>query len=467
MKLRPYPEYKDSGVPWLGKIPAHWELRRAKYILRERDERWQEDKGNLLSVSQYTGVTQRRKKEGSDAPDTRAESLVGYKCANTNDLVVNIMLAWNGSLGVSPAQGVVSPAYCVYKFQDGTPWYYHNLLRCAQYRAEIKRRSRGVVDSRLRLYTDDLFRLPLIKPSDEEQTQIARFLDWKTAQINKFIRNKRRIIELLKEQKQNVINQAVTRGLDPNVKLKPSGVEWIGDIPGHWEMRKITHLYRQIGSGTTPQSGNADYYDGNIPWIISGDLTDGFLETTSKKVTDKAVQDYSTLKMYPEGSLVVAMYGATIGKVSLTSIRACTNQACCVLSNPRNDINNKFMLQLFLKIKPDLVRMGYGGGQPNISQDTIKGLRLPIPSIEEQGDIVTFIENETATIDYAITHAKREIELMREYRTRLISDVVTGQVDVRGIEVPDVAEDELLALVEDTGEADEVIDDEGEMDETD
>jgi type I restriction enzyme S subunit len=244
-------------------------------------------------------------------------------------------------------------------------------------------------------------------------------------------------------------------------------VEWIGDIPGHWEMRKITHLYRQIGSGTTPQSGNADYYDGNIPWIISGDLTDGFLETTSKKVTDKAVQDYSTLKMYPEGSLVVAMYGATIGKVSLTSIRACTNQACCVLSNPRNDINNKFMLQLFLKIKPDLVRMGYGGGQPNISQDTIKGLRLPIPSIEEQGDIVTFIENETATIDYAITHAKREIELMREYRTRLISDVVTGQVDVRGIEVPDVAEDELLALVEDTGEADEVIDDEGEMDETD
>jgi type I restriction enzyme S subunit len=125
------------------------------------------------------------------------------------------------------------------------------------------------------------------------------------------------------------------------------------------------------------------------------------------------------------------------------------------------------MLQLFLKIKPDLVRMGYGGGQPNISQDTIKGLRLPIPSIEEQGDIVTFIENETATIDYAITHAKREIELMREYRTRLISDVVTGQVDVRGIEVPDVAEDELLALVEDTGEADEVIDDEGEMDETD
>ncbi len=335
-------------------------------------------------------------------------------------------------------RGIITSAYlCLQANEKINPDYAHLLLHGYDLMKIYYGMGSGL---RQNLDFSDFKRLPVLVPSSTEQSKIHQYVESIHAQINKFIRNKRRLIELLKEQKQNVINQAVTRGLDPNVKLKPSGVEWIGDIPGHWEMRKITHLYRQIGSGTTPQSGNADYYDGNIPWIISGDLTDGFLETTSKKVTDKAVQDYSTLKMYPEGSLVVAMYGATIGKVSLTSIRACTNQACCVLSNPRNDINNKFMLQLFLKIKPDLVRMGYGGGQPNISQDTIKGLRLPIPSIEEQGDIVTFIENETATIDYAITHAKREIELMREYRTRLISDVVTGQVDVRGIEVPDVAD---------------------------
>ena len=170
MNLEPYSEYKDSGVPWLGEIPAHWDIRRAKYILRERDERWQEDKGNLLSVSQYTGVTKRRTREGSEDHDTRAQSLVGYKIAKEHDLVINIMLAWNGSLGISPTQGIVSPAYCVYGFQEGTPSYYHNLLRCTQYRAEIKRRSRGVVDSRLRLYTDDLFRILLIKPSDKEQT---------------------------------------------------------------------------------------------------------------------------------------------------------------------------------------------------------------------------------------------------------------------------------------------------------
>jgi type I restriction enzyme S subunit len=465
MKLAPYPEYKDSAVPWLGKIPAHWDLFRNGRLFSQRNET---GFGELpiLEVSLKTGIRVR------DMENLKRKQVMSdrekYKRAAQGDIAYNMMRMWQGAVGVAPVDGLVSPAYVVVRpFPEVDCRYFSYLFRTASYMNEVDAYSRGIVKDRNRLYWQDFKRMPSPVPPIEEQRNITKFLDAVGSKAQRFIRNKQRLIELLKEQKQNIINQAVTRGLDPNVKLKPSGVEWIGDIPGHWEMRKITHLYRQIGSGTTPQSGNADYYDGNIPWIISGDLTDGFLETTSKKVTDKAVQDYSTLKMYPEGSLVVAMYGATIGKVSLTSIRACTNQACCVLSNPRNDINNKFMLQLFLKIKPDLVRMGYGGGQPNISQDTIKGLRLPIPSIEEQGDIVTFIENETATIDYAITHAKREIELMREYRTRLISDVVTGQVDVRGIEVPEVAEEELLALDEDTTDADDVIDDEGDMDETD
>jgi len=466
MKLAPYPEYKDSGVPWLGKIPAHWDVKPGFAFLSERKEKNTGMKeSTVLSLSYGQIVVKPPEKLHGLVP----ESFETYQIAVPGNIIIRGTDLQNDKtslrVGKVRNRGIITSAYlCLQANEKINPDYAHLLLHGYDLMKSYYGMGSGL---RQNLDFSDFKRLPVLVHSSTEQSKIHQYVESIHAQINKFIRNKRRLIELLKEQKQNVINQAVTRGLDPNVKLKPSGVEWIGDIPGHWEMRKITHLYRQIGSGTTPQSGNADYYDGNIPWIISGDLTDGFLETTSKKVTDKAVQDYSTLKMYPEGSLVVAMYGATIGKVSLTSIRACTNQACCVLSNPRNDINNKFMLQLFLKIKPDLVRMGYGGGQPNISQDTIKGLRLPIPSIEEQGDIVTFIENETATIDYAITHAKREIELMREYRTRLISDVVTGQVDVRGIEVPDVAEDELLALEEDTADADDVIDDEGDMDETD
>ena len=458
MKLRPYPEYKNSGVPSLGKIPVHWDLFRNGRLFSQRNET---GFGELpiLEVSLKTGVRVR------DMENLKRKQVMSdrekYKRAAQGDIAYNMMRMWQGAVGIAPVDGLVSPAYVVIRpFPEVDCRYFTYLFRTTSYMNEVDAYSRGIVKDRNRLYWQDFKRMPSVVPPIEEQWHITRFLDWQTAQINIFIRNKRRLIELLKEQKQNIINQAVTRGLNPNAKLKPSGVEWIGDIPEHWTMRKITHLFSQIGSGTTPQSGNAVYYDGNIPWIVSGDLTDGFLETTSKKVTENAIQDYSTLKMYSEGSLVVAMYGATIGKTSLTKIRACTNQACCVLSKAYNDINVNFILQLFLRIKPDLVRMGYGGGQPNISQDTIKGLRLPIPSIKEQEEIVTFISSETATIDYTITRTESEIELMREYRTRLISDVVTGQIDVRGIEVPEVAEEALQALDEDAAETDNVIDDE-------
>src|SRR5207253_9031755 len=128
--LKPYPAMKDSGVPWLGEVPAHWDLRRLKYLLRERDVRSADGKEQLLRVSQYTGITRRKHDDSADGPDTRAESLVGYRCVEPNELVVNIMLAWNGSMGVSRFAGIASPAYCVYRFgAGGQPWYFHHLLR--------------------------------------------------------------------------------------------------------------------------------------------------------------------------------------------------------------------------------------------------------------------------------------------------------------------------------------------------
>jgi type I restriction enzyme, S subunit len=234
MKLKPYPEYKDSGLPWLGEIPKHWEVCRFKYLLREVNTRSSDGQEQLLSVSQYTGVTPRRSRNGDDEPDTRAASLVGYKRVSPNDLVVNIMLAWNGSLGVARSGGIVSPAYCVYRFNDhAESWYYHNLLRLPLYKGRIKVDSTGVVESRLRLYSDDLFRIEVLVPRREEQAATARFVDTFGRQVDRLIRAKRRLIELLNEQKQAIIHRAVTRGLDPNVCLKPSGIDWLGDVPEH------------------------------------------------------------------------------------------------------------------------------------------------------------------------------------------------------------------------------------------
>ncbi|MGE3541760.1 MAG: hypothetical protein AB7N91_30585 [Candidatus Tectimicrobiota bacterium] len=213
---KPYAEMKDSGVPWLGEIPVHWEVRRFKYLLCEVNTRSLDGQEQLLSVSQYTGVTPRRSRNGDDEPDTRATSLVGYKCVSPNDLVVNIMLAWNGSLGVSRSAGIVSPAYCVYRFNNHTePWYYHNLLRLPLYKGRIKVDSTGVVESRLHLYSDDLFRIEALVPRREEQDAIARFVDTFGRYVDRLIRAKRRLIGLLNEQKQAIIYRAVTRGLDP------------------------------------------------------------------------------------------------------------------------------------------------------------------------------------------------------------------------------------------------------------
>ena len=442
MKLKPYPKYRDSGVPWLGDVPEHWEVRRLKNICTNPPlyganipaSLYQESGVRFIRTNDITDMGELKKK----GVYVDEKSVYSYILKNNDFLIsrsgtVGRTFLFNDHKHEKSAYAGYLVKFTLAKFISSKYLFYYSKSRCFLSFVEIFSISSTINNLNGEKYS----RMNIPFPPFSEQQQIARYLDWKTAQINKFIRNKRRLIQLLKEQKQNIINQAVTKGINPNVEMKDSGVEWLGQIPAHWEVRKITHLFRKIGSGTTPNSGNVDYYEGNIPWIISGDLTDGLLNATKKKITAKALQDYPTLKIYPEDSLVIAMYGATIGKVSLTTIRACTNQACCALSQPLNIVDMKFMLQLFISIKPNLVNMGYGGGQPNISQDIIKSLRLPIPPISEQQEIVTYIEKETALIDKTISRTEREIELIQEYRTRLVSDVVTGKLDVRGIEIPD------------------------------
>ena len=181
--------YRKTDFPWLDQIPAHWNVKRFKYILKECDERSIDGLEPLLRVSQYTGITQRKNEENDLVFNSRAQSLVGYKIVHPENMVINIMLAWNGSVGVSPFHGIVSPAYCVYKFSNGySPRYYHYLLRSNIYKARIKGLSTGVIESRLRLYTDDLFRLEALVPPLEEQSAIVRYLDHMDNLIKRYIR---------------------------------------------------------------------------------------------------------------------------------------------------------------------------------------------------------------------------------------------------------------------------------------
>ncbi|HAP94947.1 MAG TPA: restriction endonuclease subunit S, partial [Chryseobacterium sp.] len=266
-------------------------------------------------------------------------------------------------------------------------------------------------------------------PTLEEQQTIANFLDDKTAKIDQTIAIKQKEIELLKERRQILIQKAVTKGLDDTVTLKDSGVDWIGDIPEHWEVRKITYLFSKIGSGTTPTSGDLRYYDGVINFLQTGDLNDGYIISTSKTLKEKALRDFTSLKIYPKESLVIAMYGATIGKLGILNIDSATNQACCVLSNPRN-VLTKYFFFVLLAFRKEIVSMGYGGGQPNISQDLIKSLRFPIANLNEQIQIVSYLEVIEEKISKAILLKQQEIEKLKEYKTVLIDQVVTGKVKI-------------------------------------
>jgi type I restriction enzyme S subunit len=212
-------------------------------------------------------------------------------------------------------------------------------------------------------------------------------------------------------------------------KYKSSGVDWLGEIPSDWKAWKVCRLFKSIGSGTTPKAGTPEYYEnGTIPWINTGDLNDGFISNCSNHITQKAFDEHSALKFYDEGTLIVAMYGATIGKTAITKFKACTNQACCSLvSSPI--INIEFAFYWFIANKENIVNLSYGGGQPNISQDVIRALKIPVCNITEQQQIVNFLDYKTGQCDRFISNRQKQIELLNEQKAAIINKAVTKGIN--------------------------------------
>ncbi len=240
-----YPAYKDSGVEWIGEIPEGWEVRRLKFMLREFNLRSVTGEEQLLSLSKYYGIIP---KSSLEERAGGAESLIGYKVVNPNQLIINKMQAVNGLIAVSKISGITSPDYSIYYSNDEDILnidFLGLLLGQKLYLAEFKRRVKGVMEGFIRLYSNDLFDISIHLPPLPEQTAIAHFLDRKTAQIDTAIAQKTQLITLLKERKQIIIQQAVTKGLDPETKMKDSGVEWIGEIPEGWEVKRLKYILKE------------------------------------------------------------------------------------------------------------------------------------------------------------------------------------------------------------------------------
>ena len=439
-RLKPYRTYKHLGIDWLEETPEHWDVRRLKFLLKERDTRSVDGSGQLLSVSQYTGVTQRKPMGDGDEIDTRAVSLIGYKRVEPNDLVVNIMLAWNGSMGVSQFPGIASPAYCVYRFgENAHPWYFHYLLRSPIYKGRIKAVSTGVVESRLRLYTDDLYRLEGLLPPILDQSDIVRFLGYIERRIQRYIRAKQKLLQLLAEQKQAIIHRAVTGQIDvrtgkPYPVYKPSGVEWLGDVPEHWEVCKLG----QIGRFSKGNGGNKeDEVSAGIPCVRYGDLYTShryFIQQSRSYVSEQKAVDYTSIHF---GDVLFAGSGETIDEIGTSAVNLILSDTVCggdvIILRPNRQFDAEFMGYL-MDCRPVAIQksaMGRGITVMHVYSSHLKNVTVAFPPLSEQKAIVPYLGNINNALDSAISNVQQEIELLAEYRTRLVSDVVTGKLDVR------------------------------------
>jgi type I restriction enzyme S subunit len=445
--LKPYPEYKDSGVPWLEKLPKDWEILRAKHVFRPIDVRSQKGLEELLSVSEKKGVTPRRL---VNVTMFKAESYEGYKLCWSGDLVINSLWAWMQGLGFSNYHGIISSAYGVYRIKEGIGLeykFFNYLIRSRAYLWELRVNSKGIWRSRYQLTDESFLGIPIIIPPETERIQIARFLDFKTDQISRFIKAKKRLIELLKEQKQVIINDAVTGKIDiatgkPYSEYKDSDVEWLGIVPKGWQVLRVKHLARVISKGTTPSTEGREILEhGVIRFFKAENIVEGTLTDKPLCFIDDATNSILKRSQLHENDVLFVIAGATIGKVAVVrepNLPANTNQAVAFI-RPNKKVSPDYLAEWLQSpcIKQMIWLNAVQSAQPNLSMTDLGNLTIPLPNLEEQLSLLIGLQSITKNIENAITRTEREIALLHEYRDRLIADVVTGKIDIRAIDIPE------------------------------
>lgn len=434
-----YNSYKDSEINWLGEIPANWKIDRIKNIGSVNGRvGWK-----ALKASEYVDSgffflsTPNIKDVQIDFENVNYITAERYYESPEIMLEVgDILLVKDGStLGIVnivrylPDKGTVNSSIAVLRIKQfhAIYGYYFLLSNYIQNVIQLKKDGMGVPH----LFQKDINNFEILLPSSEEQTAIANYLDTKTQAIDKKVSLLEKKIGYYQELRKSLINETVTKGLDKNVKLKDSGIDWIGQIPEHWEVKRLKDVATAIGSGSTPTSSIRTYYDnGTINWLNTGDLNDGYITHTKFKITGEALEAYPNMKLFKKGTLVFALYGATIGKLGLLEIETTSNQACCCMSFPKSKIDPKYIFYWFLVNKENIISLSVGGTQPNVSQGILSFLKITIPPFSEQVQIANYLTDKTSKIDKIITNLQTQITTLKELRKTLINDVVTGKIKV-------------------------------------
>ncbi len=433
--VKKYPAYKDSGIEWSGLVPENWGALPIRAILEERNEKNEGRKTDyILSVTKDRGVIPYDEKGAIG--NNKSEDIERYKLVYPNDFVINKMNVVIGSLGMSKYFGAFSQVYLVYKprtSQININYYSYIFSNPSFYKSLIKYCT-GIMELRESLNKEDFKKLILPFPDYQTQTAIVEYLDRKTSLIDQAIDIKQKQIELLKERRQILIHKAVTRGLNPNVKMKDSGVEWIGEIPEAWEVVKLKYLSEFINDGTHGSFSRVE--DGYRLLSVRNLVDDKFVfREDDSRVSEKHFKEISSKFQIRSGDINLAIVGATLGKVAIVDKYDelfVTQRSVCTIRVKEGVLLNSF---LFYSIKSPAFQSylwnnaGFSA-QPGVYLGTIQSSVLSIPKIDEQKKIVDFLNETCLKYDTAISLKEQEIEKLKEYKATLINSAVTGKIKV-------------------------------------
>lgn len=416
--MNQYDTYKPSGIDWIGDIPEHWEVKKLKY---------------LASLKSGESITSDSIKDTGDYPVFGGNGLRGYTSAYTHEgsyILIGRQGALCGNINYAKGQFWASEHAVIVTLSGGV-----NFIWLGELLRAMDLNQYSVAAAQPGLAVDRIQTLTVPVPSFKEQQKIAHYLDEKTAQLDTLIDRKRRLITLLREEKTALINEAVTKGINPDVPMKDSGIEWLGEVPAHWEVKKLKFIAETISKGTTPSTeGREILPEGEVRFIKAENIQEGRLHNEPAFFIDEATNEVIKRSKLRARDILIVIAGATIGKIAImesTFLPANTNQAVCFIRPKQEEIERFIWYWLQSSfIYENIWLEAVQSAQPNLSMERIGNFVIPSPNAIEQAEVVVHLDRETTKIDHTVTRIEREIELMQEYRTALISEVVTGKVKV-------------------------------------
>lgn len=439
-----YASYINVGQKWVERIPAHWEMKRLKGVFAMRKERNNPIQTDyILSLTAKQGVVPYAEKEGTGGNKPK-DDLTQYNICRENDLLVNCMNVVSGAAGVSRYYGAISPVYyALYPREDENIWYYHYIFRLITFQRSLIGLGKGILmhesdegvltSVRMRISMNYLGNVLLPIPPRAEQDQIVRYLDWKISEVNRLISIKKKELKCIEELKKTIAKDAVTGKGKKN--MKGSGNDFVGQIPETWEMWPIKR-YFNIYTGATPKSGNPDFWNGNICWLTPADYKthDKYVSSGRKCITEEGYRSCGTT-LVPAGSLIFSKR-APVGTVAISKNDVCTSQGClsCV---PKTEDDIEYLYYTFACLSEMFDVVSVGATFKEIATVVFSNLKIPHPPIEEQHEIVKSLNLRFSELNNLVNVKKKQIEGLEDLKAKIISDAVTGKVDVREIVIPE------------------------------